>query len=98
MARHAHYCVFRVVNEARKEIYLVATSRPIFDAIVGLRDERPRAIKDWDLDDIAKFESLEFNLSKDAAMEFVNARVNSGTRRGYRYILALEFEPARRRR
>lgn len=41
MAHHPHYRVFRIVNGVRKEIYLVATSQSIFDAIAALPDERP---------------------------------------------------------
>ena len=81
------YCVFRLVNEAKREVLLVATTRSIFEAIGAIHRSRPPAIRDWDVSDIAKFESLEFNLSKKAAADFVEARRASGSRRGYRYIV-----------
>lgn len=90
MTRQRRYCVFRIVNDERKEIYLVATSKSIFEAISAIHRSRPHAIRDWDISDIAKFESLEFNLTKDAADHFVQARVANGLRRGYRYVLDVE--------
>lgn len=96
MARSRRYCVFRIVNEARKEIFLVATSQPIFRAIARIREHRPLDLQGWDLEDISRFESLEFNLSREAALDFVKARVERGTSRGYRYILDLDTdEPPR---
>lgn len=91
MAREKLYCVFRIVNEVRKEIFLAASTRPIFEAIADIRLARPRALQAWNLTDITKFESLEFNLKEADAQAFVEARVKRGTQRGYRYILDLEF-------
>lgn len=91
MAPEKRYCVFRIVNEARKEIFLAATTRSIFDAIADIRRSRPRALRDWDLTDITMFESLEFDLTENAARAFVEARVRKGAQRGYCYILDLGF-------
>jgi hypothetical protein len=88
MASRRPYNVFRIVNEARKEIFLAATTQSVVRAIAAIRDRRPAELAGWELDDISAFESLDFDLTREAAVAFMEARISRGKDRGYRYIVA----------
>ena len=86
MTPRKSFAVFEIVNERRREIYVGATSDPIFRIISHLRAQKPVSIGEWNLDDAATPRSVEFNMDEADARTFIQNYVKTALAQGWKYL------------
>ena len=84
------FTVFEASNEDLNEIYITATTLPIFQAMAQLANKLPAPIAHWRPErQHVNFRSLEFDLPKEAALEFIQRYIARPLTGNWKYF----FEP-----
>lgn len=80
--------VFEVANDELKEVYLTWTSRPIFEAMCDFGAAPPKLVSHWKTEkQHINFRSLEFDLTKELARDFISRHAAKQRQSGWKYIL-----------
>lgn len=85
MSDAENFTIFEAINEPLREIYVGATTSPIFELTARLRQNPPRSIAHWELADI-NVRSIEFGLGEEAAREFIATYVRGTLPKGWHYL------------
>lgn len=78
--------VYEIVNERRREVFVGATDRPIFELAAAFQRKLPAELADWDVKDCTAIRSVEFDLSPEKAQAFIEAYSKSGIPPGWRFM------------
>ncbi len=82
------FTVFEAVNNDLKEIFVTATKKPIFEAMAELGKNPPPLISHWRTDrEQINFRSLEFDLSREEADEFIKRHTAKPWPAGWSYVV-----------
>jgi hypothetical protein len=85
--KDTHFTVFEAANEELKEIYITSTSSAIYEAMADFARSLPAVVRHWKPErHHIHFRSLEFELSKEQAAEYIKRRMGQLQPVGWRLI------------
>lgn len=80
--------VFEADNEDLREVYITSTSMSIYEAMAEFERSLPAPVRHWKPErQHIHFRSLEFDLSKDQAADFIKRRMAQPTPAGWKLIV-----------